>query len=350
MISHLDQRETGRSVVLLLLLLASFQSVAFCQSFDVVGTRALGMGGAFVAVADDASATWWNPAGLPNSLILDGIAEGGTGWLNKTDAPPISEQAASEWTSGGVSFAFPVLGASYFRTRESRLKPATATEVQGREHEGTAPVGRSLLLHQFGLSLAHSLGDAVVLGATVRVIRGELSTLNPAAGSVDEVFDALGDIGGPSRTRGDVDLGVLVRVSRARVGLATRNLTTPSFRATDGAEWELERQARLGLALVSDPGRAGRQDWAVAIDTDLRREDTTLGERRDFAVGGERWFQAHRIGVRAGLSASTAGAARPAASGGASVAVADGFWVEVRVTRGGEEAERGWGVAAHVMF
>src|SRR5213083_1097212 len=29
-----------------------------------VGARALGMGGAFVAVADDATAPYWNPAGL----------------------------------------------------------------------------------------------------------------------------------------------------------------------------------------------------------------------------------------------------------------------------------------------
>ena len=29
-----------------------------------VGARAVGMGGAFVAVADDATAPWWNPAGM----------------------------------------------------------------------------------------------------------------------------------------------------------------------------------------------------------------------------------------------------------------------------------------------
>jgi hypothetical protein len=29
-----------------------------------IGPRAMGMGGAFAAVADDASAVWWNPAGL----------------------------------------------------------------------------------------------------------------------------------------------------------------------------------------------------------------------------------------------------------------------------------------------
>jgi hypothetical protein len=32
---------------------------------DGISTRPLGMGGAFTAVADDANASWWNPAGLP---------------------------------------------------------------------------------------------------------------------------------------------------------------------------------------------------------------------------------------------------------------------------------------------
>ena len=31
-----------------------------------IGARAVGLGGAFVAIADDASATFWNPAGLTN--------------------------------------------------------------------------------------------------------------------------------------------------------------------------------------------------------------------------------------------------------------------------------------------
>jgi len=349
MISNFGRGTTScLGITLLLTLLRT--SPATCQTFDVVGTRALGMGGAFVAVADDASATWWNPAGLPNSLIIDGIAEGGAGRLTKSDDGPISDQTGSEWTSGGVAFAFPIVGASYFRTRQSRLELATASTEPDRENEGTARVGRSLLIHQFGLSLAHSLGDAVVLGATVRVMRGELSTLDPATGNADHVFDGLGDVDGPWGTEADVDLGVLVRASRFRVGLATKNLTTPSFRGVNGDRWELERQARIGVAIVADPGGAGRQDWVVAIDSDLRRESTPVGDRRTVAIGGERWFMTRRIGLRAGVSASTAGEARPAASGGASVAVGSGFWVEARGTRGGEDAERGWSVAAHVMF
>ena len=43
------------------------------------GARALGMGGAFVGVADDASATYWNPAGLAwtNGWELTGMYTAG---------------------------------------------------------------------------------------------------------------------------------------------------------------------------------------------------------------------------------------------------------------------------------
>ncbi len=336
---------------LVLFLQVASPVLVHAQSFDSVGSRALGMGGAFVAVADDASATWWNPAGLPNSLIIDGIAEGDADRLINRSDPPISESTAAKRSAGGLAFVFPAVGLSYFRTRQSRLEPATAGGAPGRKEEGTAPVGRSLLLHQVGVSLAHSLGDAIVVGATVRVMRGELSTLAPAEGTADDVFESIGDIDGPSRVLGDVDLGVLVRVSRLRFGLATRNLTAPTFpAASNGEEWRLERQARIGAALVADADRAGRHDWVIAVDTDLRREMTIAGDRRDMAFGGERWFKARRLGLRGGLSASTAGETRPAASGGASVAVANGFWVEGRATRGGKDAERGWGLSAHVMF
>ena len=43
---------------------------ARAQTFEAVGTRAAGMGGAFVAVADDASAAYWNPAGFAAGNIF----------------------------------------------------------------------------------------------------------------------------------------------------------------------------------------------------------------------------------------------------------------------------------------
>src|SRR5687768_825184 len=53
----------SRSLALLLMVLLPVSS-AGAQTFETAGVRALGMGGAFVAVADDVSAVWWNPAGL----------------------------------------------------------------------------------------------------------------------------------------------------------------------------------------------------------------------------------------------------------------------------------------------
>ena len=42
-----------------------FSSILFSQDQLFVGTRPLGMGGAFIAVADDGNTITWNPAGLP---------------------------------------------------------------------------------------------------------------------------------------------------------------------------------------------------------------------------------------------------------------------------------------------
>ena len=51
-------------VALLCLPLTAVAAPAGAQIVESVGSRALGMGGAFVAVASDSTATWWNPAGL----------------------------------------------------------------------------------------------------------------------------------------------------------------------------------------------------------------------------------------------------------------------------------------------
>ncbi len=55
-----------------------------------VGARALGMGSAFVAIADDATATYWNPAGLTkvkshsfSAMYSDTFSTGDGGWLSR---------------------------------------------------------------------------------------------------------------------------------------------------------------------------------------------------------------------------------------------------------------------------
>jgi long-subunit fatty acid transport protein len=74
-----------KKIILIILFLLAFQSISFAQLFPTlggqragistlqflkigVGGRATAMGDAFIAVADDASSLYWNPAGLSQSM------------------------------------------------------------------------------------------------------------------------------------------------------------------------------------------------------------------------------------------------------------------------------------------
>jgi hypothetical protein len=88
----------------------------------------------------------------------------------------------------------------------------------------------------------------------------------------------------------------------------------------------------------------------VAVDADLRRVEAPGGARREISFGVERWLGARRVAIRAGGRAQTIGQARPAASGGVSVAVRPGAYLEAFVTGGADRAARGWGVAARLTY
>ncbi|MEP7299636.1 MAG: hypothetical protein ABI702_25925, partial [Burkholderiales bacterium] len=63
-------------LALVIFLLLPAAADAQVVTFEAVGERALGMAGAFVAVADDATAVVWNPAGL----VAGGPAGMTIGW------------------------------------------------------------------------------------------------------------------------------------------------------------------------------------------------------------------------------------------------------------------------------
>ena len=77
---------------------------AMAQQFDAVGTRAQGMAGAFVAVADDASATWWNPAGLGGGAYLSAVLERGQ---NREPADPPASGPAMQIARQGSPWHTP---------------------------------------------------------------------------------------------------------------------------------------------------------------------------------------------------------------------------------------------------
>src|SRR2546423_15467236 len=91
---------------------------ARAQSVELVGIRAQGMGGAFTAVADDATATWWNPAGLAGGAYLS-VALEVEGAQQPVDERDAAGRAQPAWrsTGGGRAGAVPALGVSDFRPR-----------------------------------------------------------------------------------------------------------------------------------------------------------------------------------------------------------------------------------------
>jgi hypothetical protein len=133
-----------------------------------------------------------------------------------------------------------------------------------------------------------------------------------------------------------------------RAGVVVRNVTEPSFGDDQrGVAVALERHARVGMAWGDRwPGLA---NTIVAIDADLTRVRDAMGERRDVAIGAERWLRNRRIGVRGGVRASTVSETRPVATAGFSYAIRSGTYVDAYVARGTED-QRAWGIGARLTY
>jgi hypothetical protein len=279
------------------------------------------MAGAFVGVADDASAVYWNPAGLATGAIVSFLAT-----FSEENLSPDDLQAAARERHTGrmVALSLPPIGLSYYRIGAygTAVAPPAVTSPSSREEVRRSV--QALTTSMVGVSLLQSLTDHIVVGATPKIVRG------------------AGDTGF------DVDAGVMVAVERVRIGLVARNLTTPSFRSADGdGDIELSREVRAGAAWGSQWPANSR--LTLSVDADLTARVTPNGDRRDIAAGLETWSPDRRLSVRGGLRRSTIGAARTAVAGGASWAVRPTMFVEGHVTAG-EMSERGWSMGVRMGF
>jgi F plasmid transfer operon, TraF, protein len=319
-----------------------FDTVAHAQVAETVGSRALGMGGAFVAVASDSSATWWNPAGLAAGPFIDlALARG----LTETVGELPANRSSVSWFALGT----PPFGVSYYRLKitDAQLLTPTVTESGSREDRraGLASVGAS----QLGVTLVHTLLDGVHVGATLKYVRATIRADVRAGDLSSEALLDLGDEldGGEADGAFDADLGVLGVAGPVRLGLVVRNIRETTFEQPAGAA-RLSRQVRVGFAY--DRAATGGVPLTVALDVDALTIDTASGERRNVALGVEQWLVGGRVGVRGGARFNTTGRNERTATGGLSVAVRSGLFLDGHVVRGGAEDERGWGLAARVSF
>src|SRR5689334_6829487 len=187
-----------RKLAILITLLSA--SAAYAQS--PVGTRAEGMAGAYVGVADDATAVYWNPAGVASAPIVSAVVSLGIPVKHGDSA----QSSVDKRDKGGiVAVSATAIGVAYYRLTAyglGALEPAV-TGSNSREEVGRSV--HAITTQTVGVSLVQSLTENIVVGATPKFVRADDG-------------NAI-----------DVDAGVMYSRHHVRLGLVARNLTAPSF-------------------------------------------------------------------------------------------------------------------------
>jgi F plasmid transfer operon, TraF, protein len=336
------QRPYGRSVALLAFALM-LPASALAQS---TGTRAAGMGEAFVAVADDATSIYWNPAGMATGAFLSFVLDYGQ---SRAEPPgPDGTAGGSEGSVQFIAFTLPPFGLGYYR-RSMAAAQLTPEGMAGQSREDGRQSVQALTTSNIGVTLAQSINEYIVVAGTVKFVQGEVTSGVTTARDPFDALDQRDSLAHRSTSRVDADAGAMVAVEQWRLGVVARNLTTPEFDRpeVDGGTVELEREVRVGAAWGS--GWPGISRLVVSTDVDLTRQASMTGERRDVAAGVETWWMGQRLGLRGGLRGSTSGEARPVIAGGVSAAIKSGVFVEAHLAQGDQD-ERSWSVGARLTF
>ena len=321
-------------------------SPAAAQGLETLGSRAAAMG-AFVAVADDASAVAWNPAGLITGPIFNISIDLGRSEQEPDGPPQPAGQAGRSETTLFALGTMPV-GVAYYRIGTSTVDAFSPADVGIPGRQDPQVLVRTMVTTHLGVTVQQSFWNHFTVGAAFKLVRAELGSAIRESSTWDDALDSSDVIDTPDFTRGDLDVGLMGAVGPLRAGLVVRNVTEPTFGEDEISDpAKLPRHARVGVAWGNRwPGIAGT---ILSFDADLTRLPAVGGERRDVAGGAEHWLAGRRFGVRGGVRASTIGETRTVVSGGGSVGIRSGFYVDGYVA-GGQDEQRAWGIGARLTY
>ncbi len=221
------------------------------------------MGGAFVGVADDATAVYWNPAGVALGGAFLSLVhrlqprEGGTGG-HQRGRPPVGGPHRPHRAAGGAV----VLPADR-HVRIAYDRPPDRSPLR-------------LTTHHAGVTLVQSINEHVAVATTLKWVRGYAAPRPWSQKGIATIFwtaPAISPMGRPSKF--DADIGMMARLGKVRAGLTVRNVTEPDFASANGQALTLTRQTRAGISYI---GVAG---LIVAADFDLERSAGSLGDVRE---------------------------------------------------------------------
>jgi hypothetical protein len=330
-----------------ILLLAAASSAwplsSAAQTFESVGTRATGLGGAFVAVADDASAAYWNPAGFESgsyfSLVLD---------AGNAKVEPVSGGSGADRSAFVLALGAPMLGLSYYRLRTSGVVELPTESPEDGRNGPVAGLFRltNLVTHTLGATLVQTITPKIAVGSTLKLVRGLPAVAIEPGTDADAMLEKAGSLNGPASTDFDADIGVMTSLGPLKAGLTVRNVTEPTFDMGNGVGVRLKRLARAGVSFHAPSG------LLLATDFDLVSGETPAGEEsRGVSVGGEMRVL-RRAFARAGAEFKSGSPAVESTSFsiGGSYAILGYLLVDGRVTTGSDRAAKGWGISGRFVY
>lgn len=269
--------------ILICFLLSLVATPVMAVEFAVVGPRAVGMGGAGVAVTTDSLATYWNPAGLAMTQTVDIRAQASAQGIDRLGvvktlndienldknnpanigraqdlANRINQPGASLSAIGSAGLYFKGhLGEHAFGFNVSDVATAGAFLSRPVTVSGGAPITidgqmafRGLEARQAAFSYAYAFADKTfALGITGKLIQGAAyagtATIN---GNDVKLSDNFGK--SKQSTAFGIDVGAIYRPSSwLRFGVVAKDLNQPEFDAPDGTKFKLNPQVRGGIAI-----------------------------------------------------------------------------------------------------
>ena len=307
---------------------------ALALEFVTVGPRAVGMGGAGVAVTTDSLATFWNPAGLAMTQTVDVRIQGGGQVIdrlgiagavhdlenfNKNDISTANQARAQDIAArinrDGATVSINGSAGLYIKGHlgEHALgfnvsdiatgggfvsTPATAT-LNGSTVRLTGEMAlRGLEARQVAFSYAYAFSDKTFsVGVTGKVMQGaayEGSTLLTGGTDVS-IHDNFGKA--TLSTAFGIDVGAIYRpASWLRFGLVAKDLNQPTFNVPGGEELKLGPQVRGGVAvnpyssltLTADVDVTSNKTFVPGIKSQvlsLGVEQTIFSEFMSFRLG-----------------------------------------------------------------
>ena len=270
-----------------------------------VGARALGMGSAFVAIADDATATYWNPAGLTkvkkhsfSAMYSDTFSTGDGSWLSR----------------GLVAYNFlnyvyqiediGSLGLSWIRLGVDDIPRTTFIDINNNgvlgdfhdiNNNGVKDEGE-LFIDKPEVAEYFSNTDNALLISYARQVHSMVSV----GGNLKLLNQSIFEYGGNGF---GIDIGLIVEPYKGlRVGAMLLDATGTQIRwnTPDKPTFTRTRRLRFGTAYHFTIPRLGKGAFSVDIETD----QTDLEEGSDgggliLRAGAEYWLF-DTVALRAG--------------------------------------------------